>query len=145
MLTPPPILSSDPLATLAAAARRRAATYAMPTVAELVALAVHDTDFLGDLTPDTAALAADCADQAAEQWEEARAAERAAAAAEQGEDARDELPGTVAPELVLAARGVLRGLADALVSFGEVDAANALSDAIESGDVDADGNAVAYG
>jgi hypothetical protein len=124
------ILSSDPLATLAAAARRRAVTCTMPTVAELVARAVGDTDFLGDLTPttDTLAHAADYADQAAEQWE----------------DALGEVPGTVAPELVLAAASMLRKLADMLLDFAAIEAADARADAIEAGDVDPAGDVIPY-
>jgi hypothetical protein len=130
MLTPPTILSSDPLATLAAAARRRAACIPQPSVAELVARAVADTDFLGDLTPatDTLAHAADYADQAAEIWE----------------DAAGDMPGTVAPELVLAARDVLRGLAETLLAFAETAAADARADAIEAGDADPAGDPIPY-
>lgn len=122
--------SPDPVAVLAASARRRAVHIPQPTVADLVDRAIADTDFLGDLTPnvDVLALASICADQAAEYYE----------------DSRDVLPGSVAPELVLAARDVLAGLAEALRLYSEIVADDALADAIEAGDADHDGAPVAY-
>ena len=128
MLAPPIILSSDPVATLAAQARRR--TLTQPTVAELVALAIAGTDFLGDISAsgDTMALAAEYADQAAERWE----------------DAREEMPGSVLPELIEAARVVLRDCAESVLRNAESDADDALLDGIESGDLDDDGQAVGY-
>ena len=128
MLPSPTILSSDPAATLADAARRRDAT--QPTVSELVALAITGTDFLGDITTscDTMALAAEYADQAAERWE----------------DARGVLFGTVLPERIDAARCELRDLAESVLG----DAAEGLSyariDSIEAGDLDDDGNPIPY-
>jgi hypothetical protein len=55
------------------AAHRATHAAAQPTLGELVGRAVEDTDFLGDIDRDPhilAAVAANAADSAAEQWEE---------------------------------------------------------------------------
>lgn len=117
MLPPPTVLSTDPVATLAADAARRAVV-TQPTIAELVGLAIAETDFLGELTArcDTMKIAADYADAAADRWEDALA----------------ELPGSVLPTLIEAVRGVLRRLADDVVDRLQRAARDELYDEIDA-------------
>jgi hypothetical protein len=123
------IPSPDPVIAIAQRAQR-AATYTMPTIAELVAHATADGDFFNDVTPscDALSVAADYADIGAERWE----------------DEHDEMPGTVAPDLILAARAVLLNLVNDLLHRAECDAIDALADAIQAGDADRDGNTTPY-
>jgi hypothetical protein len=92
MLTPPTVLSSDPLATLVSEVAHRA-TRVMPSPADLVAIAIADTDFQGEITAhcDVMYLAAEFADHAAEIWE----------------DESGEMFGTVAPKVIEATRALL--------------------------------------
>ncbi len=104
-----------------------------PTVAALVALALADGDFVGDLVPqathtDLVRLAADYTERAADTWE----------------DAEDALPGTVAPALLDAVRIVLVGLANNVLNAAECDALDAAADALQAGDADRAGKAIPY-
>jgi hypothetical protein len=137
MFDPPTILSSDPLATLAAAARHRR-LLPQPTVAELVTLATIGTPFFGEITAscEPMALAAEYADIGAERWEDTRE--------------HLELGGGVDPDLIDEARVVLVGLVGAALARAEADAlddaAEALAARLDAEDAgDADPGANRYG
>jgi len=133
MLPSPTVLSSDPVATMADAIVRRA-TRVMPSPADLVAIAIADTDFQGEITPgcDVMYLAAEAADHAAEIWE----------------DENSEITGTVLPEVIEAVRALLvlhavETLDDMAEARADAESARR-ADAYEAGDEDAHGEAVPY-
>lgn len=101
-----------------------------PTIPALVALAIADGDFIGDVVPhgDLVRLAADYADRAAEAWE----------------DTEDEPPNTVATALRLQTAAVLLKLAHSMLHAAECDALDAAADAILAGDADRNGNPIPY-
>jgi hypothetical protein len=102
----------------------------LPTVADLVARAVADGDFYGDIAPDSDLLtvAAEYTDRGIDTWA----------------DDNDVLANTVPVYLWLAARAVLSNLASALLRHTETAEADARADAIEAGDMDHDGNPIPY-
>jgi hypothetical protein len=115
--------------TLAAEGARLAAALRSPTLEALLYSAVHDTDFLGDLTDDQGVLRSHCenaVDLAADLWSEAHG------------DA------PIALELIVAAREMLLVEAQDMLADRAEAAADALLDAIEAGDVDANGAAISY-
>ncbi len=105
-------------------------TRILPTVADLVARAVADCEFLPQLDcrdPDVMAAAADAADEAAELWE-----------------ADHDAAGAVPHALILDARHALALRGEAWLAAREADAADALLDAIEAGDLDRHGHTIPY-
>jgi len=101
-----------------------------PAVSDLVARAIEDTDFLADVTPggDLEMLAANAADQAAEQWE-----------ADVGDG------GIITLELLLEVRAALLRTAAETLAQREQDRIDAMADAIEAGDLDQQGEPLTYG
>jgi hypothetical protein len=100
-----------------------------PGVSELVHAAIHDTDFLGDLTDDQHLLCAaveNAVDMAADAWS----------------DAHDGEPVPL-DTIILARAALLAEAQDMLVDRAEA-AADALLDAMEAGDLDHDGAAISY-
>jgi hypothetical protein len=115
--------------TLAAEGERLAAALRTPTLEALLYSAIHDTDFLGDLTDDEPVLRSICenaVDLAADLWS----------------DRHGDAP--VALELIKAAREMLLVEAKDMLADRAEAAADALRDAIEAGDVDANGAAIPY-
>lgn len=114
---------------LAAQGARLAADMQLPTVAELIHIALTETDFIGDLCSDhdlIAHNAANSIDTAADIWT----------------DTHDGKP--VPLSLIVLARGQLEAEAhDMLTDMAEMKAAE-LADAIEAGDLDADGTPIPY-
>lgn len=104
----------------------------MPTTADLVARAIADTDFIGDLVPhaDLQHLAADATDMAIDAWE-----------------ASNDLPigATDVPAVtIIATRRLLISHAEHLLRTAECDALDAAADALQAGDIDRNGNAMPY-
>jgi hypothetical protein len=102
---------------------------ALPNVSELVHAAIHDTDFLGDLTDDQHLLCAaveNALDMAADAWS----------------DAHDGEPVPL-DTIILARAALLAEAQDMLVDRAEA-AADALYDAQMAGDLDHDGSAISY-
>jgi hypothetical protein len=115
--------------TLAAEGARLAAALRSPTLEALLYSAIHDGDFLGDLTDDLGVLRSHCenaVDLAADLWSEAHG------------DA------PVALELIVAAREMLLVEAQDMLADRAEAAADALYDAQQAGDVDANGAAISY-
>lgn len=106
---------------------------ALPSVYELADKAMAETDFFAEIrgcTPrETYRAATIATNQAAEAWEEARG-----------------LPvGATVPDCIrLLTAAVLVTQADVKLRAAESDAADALEDAIDAGDVDVRGNVVPY-
>ena len=103
-----------------------------PTVADLVARAIADTDFINDITPagDMLRLAADYTDVVIDAWEEA---------------AGVPVGSTDVPmDVVNAIRRALYAYAYQVQRAAELDAIDARADAIEAGDTDAGGEAIPY-
>jgi hypothetical protein len=114
---------------LAAEGARLAAAMRSPTLEALLYSALHDTDFLGDLTDDPDVLRSHCEnamDAAADLWS----------------DRHGDAP--VALELIKVAREMLVVEAQDMLARRAEAAADALRDAIEAGDVDANGAAIPY-
>ena len=103
-----------------------------PTVADLVARAIADTDFLNDLVPNCGltALACDACDMAIDAWE---------AANDVPVGATD-----VPARTINDVRAALIAHGSAALHTAERDAIDARADAIEAGDIDRDGNAIGY-
>jgi hypothetical protein len=115
--------------TLAAEGERLAAALRSPTLEALLYSAIHDTDFLGDLTDEPDVLRSVCenaVDAAADLWSAAHG------------DA------PVALELIKAAREMLLVEAQDMLADRAEAAADALYDAQQAGDVDANGTAISY-
>ena len=96
----------------------------LPSIAELVALAIRYTDFVGDLTadhPDILYLAANAADDVADLWEGVTGT-----------------PMSVPSEVILNCRAALIAHGEELLRAAEADAAAERSDAIEEGSWDFD-------
>ncbi len=103
-------------------------TPSLPTIAELVARAIADTDFVGDISTDPedmAHVAANSADLAAEMWEEA-----------------NDYPVniTVPSALIAEVRTALIARAQRFLDLREAETL----DLIESGDLDDDGSPAPY-
>jgi hypothetical protein len=114
---------------LAAEGARLAAALRTPTLELLLYSAIHDTDLLGDLTDEPDVLRSVCenaVDAAADLWS----------------DRHGDAP--VALELIVAAREMLLVEAKDMLADRAKAAADALLDAIEAGDVDANGTAIPY-
>lgn len=115
--------------TLAAEGARLAAALRTPTLELLLYSAIHDTDFLGDLTDEPDVLRSVCenaVDLAADIWS----------------DRHGDAP--VALELIVATREMLLVEARDMLAARAEAAADALLDAIEAGDIDATGAAIPY-
>jgi hypothetical protein len=98
----------------------------LPTVAELIKLAIAESDFIGDLDHATlAANAENSIDLICELWEEAHGV-------------------SVPLRTVVAARRALFERGWVILCRREMEAADALADGIEAGDLDAAGNAIPY-
>jgi hypothetical protein len=106
----------------------------LPTIADLVARAIADTDYLGDLAgtrhPDVLDAAHAAATEAAERWEMEHAPER--------------VGGIVPAPLILDAAHALAARGEAWLADRWADRIDALADAFRDGDVDRFGEPVGY-
>jgi hypothetical protein len=114
---------------LAAEGAALAEALALPTVEQLVYLAIHETDFLGDLCDDLSLL-------------ETNVANSVDVAADLHSDRNGYV--TVPLSLIVAAREALLVEAQDMLTDRAQAAADALYDAHQAGDLDHDGSAISY-